>query len=359
MSAISYSTLIPYLFGGVFLLALGLIRGWDLYDRKTDRILSLALILLAAWAAGSADLGTDVLSYREYYAHLSGATEYYGWWEPGFAQLARFFATMGAPYGLFVFVCVLVSHLIKFYVFDRTTENVLLALFVLFCFDLGEIAFVREYLAASLIFLSFYLLTRHRNALAALAIVAAALFHKSALIAGVVILITYFGRRSVKPLVLLAFFAGACVLLMPSSLLSAIEARVFTQFAAYTVEGFVQGVQGVVSAETSLIRNYVKFGLYVLIALWMAILPARAPADSVQRKSMHVVIALSVVSVVLIAAISPIFTRISTYVFPFIALGMRAEQFRPTYARLVGQSVLAALLGANLVIAIYPLAAYL
>ena len=354
-------TLIPYLVAATFLVVLALLRGWRLYDGKVDRALTLFLIFGVALVAGMTDLGTDAAGYRGHYEQLTtGSVDHYVWWEPGFEQLAISFSQSGVPYGVFVFACVLASHLIKFHVFARLTTNTLLAFFVLFCLNLGEVAFVRQFVAASLVLLSFYFFVRHRNVLGVLMMLGAAFFfHKTAIVAGVIVLFVVFGRAALKPLAILCLIAGCLLAVLPTDLLAAFQGRIEAQMAAYTVEGFMQGLQGVQDEESSLFRNYVKFLLYVLLGSWMAAVPIRTRGEWAQRRAAYVVLALSGVAVILIAVISPVFTRLSTYVFPFLALSMRAERFRLRSTQLLGQSITVGLLGANLLIAIYPLAEYL
>ena len=347
--------LVPYFLAAVGLLLFASLRGWRLYDRRLDTLLTLFGILVLAVIAGSMDLGTDAPSYRDYYESLLTAPVDYRWWEPGFEWLGLIFARLGAPYGLFVSVLVLASHVLKFHVFDKLTANRLQAFFVLFCFNLGEIAFVRQYLAASILLFAFYLLTRHRLLTALLLIVAATLIHKTALIVATIMLFVYYGRAALKPLAVLTLAGVALAAILPASLINAIESRIVAQIAVYTVEGFVQGLQ----EDTSLPRNLAKFVVYILLVIPMLTLRDRTYADAAQRKAAHVVLAISLVSMCLVAAVSTVFSRFSVYAFPFLAIAFRAERFAPRYSQLPAQVTAVLLLVVNLAVSIYPLAEFL
>jgi len=167
------------------------------------------------------------------------------------------------------------------------------------------------------------------------------------------VFVTYFGLSSVKPLVVLGIAAVAIYLLLPTAIINAVEGRILVQGAAYVAQEYVQGLG---DQTTSLIRNVVKFLGYGVLALWMLLLPRQAGADQAQRKSAHIVLALSFVSICLVAALSAVFARLSVYLFPFLALSIRVERFRPRYSQFVGQYAAAGLLIVNLVAAIYPAA---
>jgi EpsG-like putative glucosyltransferase len=355
MGDASIYNLFPYFAASGVLLLFATLRGWKFHDPRIDRLLAVLLILIAATAAGSADLGTDAASYHSTYDEIRFSRQLYNWWDPGFVWLALFFTNVGASFGVFVFALVLISHLIKLYVYDKLVDNTVLVFFVLFCFNLGEVAFVRQYLAASIILLSFYLLSRRRVVAAVLAIFAATLIHKTAFPVGVLVILIYYGRAALKPGIVLALTAGVVFYLLPAQFIQTMENRVFAQVADYTVEGFTQGLG---DEETSLVRNVAKFAVYILIALWMYVLPPKTAAERLQIAAARVVFALSAVSVALIA-ISPVFSRFSLYVFPFLALSIRAERFTPEPKRVPLQSAVVAMLLANLVISTYPLMEFL
>jgi hypothetical protein len=282
--------------------------------------------------------------------------EQYGWWEPGFESAALIFAKAGAPYGLFVFACVLASHLLKLYVLDHCVSNRLLAFFVLFCFNLGEVAFVRQYLAASILLVAFFQMTRHRIGWSFLLILIATLVHKTALIAGVIIIFVYYGRAALKPLALLAIALAVIAAALPTSITDAIENRIFAQVAVYTVEGYVQGLQ---SQDISVPRNLAKFGVYLLLALWMALVPARTEIELAQRRAASVAVALSLTGFCLVAAVSTVFSRMSTFIFPFLALSLRTERFAPRYSQVLPQFMVFLMLMVNLYVSTFPLVEFL
>jgi hypothetical protein len=355
MGGASPYTLVPYFAAAGVLLLFATLRGWRVHDRSIDRFLALVLILLAAMTAGSVDLGTDAPGYHDYYDELLYKDNPYGWWDPGFVWIALFFVNLGAPYGVLVFVLVLSSHLIKFRVYDRVAGNAVLAFFILFCFNLGEVAFARQYLAASMILLTLYLLSRRRPAVAVLMIFAATLIHKTALPVGVLVVLLYYGRAALKPGLAFVLAVALLVVVLPGQFKQAIMDRVITQMYAYTAEGFVQGLQ---DEQTSLLRNVSKFAVYAVIATWMVMLPPKTEAERLQRTAAYVVFALCVVSLGLIA-ISPVFSRFSVYIFPFLALAVRTERFTPDPKQLPVQSTVVAMLLVNLAVTMYPLMQYL
>jgi hypothetical protein len=348
--------LAPYFLAAAGLLMLATLRSWRFYDRKLDALVTLLIIFALAAVAGAVDLGTDVPDYRYFYNSLVTLQQHYGWWEPGFEWLATVFAKSGAPYGLFAFAMVVTSHLIKFHVFDRCTSNRLLAFFVLFCFDLGEVAFVRQYLAASILLLAFYLLTRHRIGWAMLLVLCATLIHKTALLVGTLLLFVYYGRAALKPLGIMTLVILVLAVALPTAITDSIENRIFEQLAVYTVEGYVQGLQ---SEDISLPRNLAKFGVYAALALWMLTVPARSETDLAQRRAGQVVLAISLVGFSLVAIVSPVFSRLSVYAFPFLAVCARTERFAPRYSQALPQFAIVLLLLANLLVASYPLAEFL
>jgi hypothetical protein len=347
-----YAALLPYAGVACFLLLVSGARSWRLYDTQVDRWLAVLLVLTTAIIAGSNDLGTDAASYRDNYEKLWGYADQYVWWEPGFEAFATLFAGLGAPYGLFVFVCVALSNSIKLYVFDVVTENRMLAFAALYCLELCDIGFVRQYLAASLILLSFLLTVRHRLVSAILVIFAATLIHKTALIAGLIILVFNLRRSALKAFLLLAVIGGLCAYALPHNFIESMAPRLLTQVAIYTDEGYVQGLE---SGPIALFRNVVKFLFYLGIASWMVMLPAATWKEQMQKKAGYLVIIVSIISILLIAIVSPVFSRMSVYVFPFLALSLRAERFRLVNTQVFAQSGMVMGFVANLAIFIYPL----
>lgn len=345
---------VPYVFVALSLLTLSALRAWKIYDRNADWLLAVVLSFVAAIIGGSFDLGTDAQGYRSYYEQLPYLQDLYTWWDAGFEVMALLFAQAGAPYGAFVFVCILSSHLIKLYVFHKATPNSLLGFFALFCLNFGEVGFVRQYLAASIVLLSFHLMTRRRIGSALITALMAGLVHKTALIAIVIVILVYFGRASLKPMAILTSLALAVAVVLPSEITGTIQERVTTQVAFYLAEGFVQGLQ---DEGVSLVRNTSKFLVYVVLALWM-LMGASKDSVSVQRKSAQLVIWLSFLGLLLTTVISPVFTRLSMYVFPFLALSLRTERFQPRYSQLPDQFAVGILLILNLLVSIYPLAGY-
>ncbi len=346
------ATLLPYGLAAVAVLLFAWFRAWEILNREIDLLLALLLSVVAAVIAGSVDLGTDAPAYREYYDNLFTAGTPYLWWEPGFELLARSFAWAGAPYGTFVFACVLASHLIKLYVFNKLSPNLLLGFFVLVCLNVGEVGFIRQYLAASLLLLSFYLLTKQRTVSAVSVILLAVLFHKTAFIAGALIFVSCYGFRSLKWIGILVPVAAAIVLVLPADLASVAQSRLEVQIFRYVTEEYVQGLN---TPGLALFRNVSKYFVYVLFAAWMMALPARSWLEIQQRSAGRAVLALSIVSVGLVLFVSPIFARMSAYVFPFLALCIRSERFRPGYAQLPWQYAASVLLLLNLVVSLYPL----
>jgi hypothetical protein len=251
-----------------------------------------------------------------------------------------------------VFACVLASHLIKLYVFNKLSPNLLLGFFVLVCLNVGEVGFIRQYLAASLLLLSFYLLTKQRTVSAVSVIFLAVLFHKTAFIAGALIFVSCYGFRSLKWIGTLVLVAAAIVLVLPADLASIAQSRLEVQIFRYVTEEYVQGLN---TAGLALFRNVSKYFVYVLFAAWMMSPPARSWLEIQQRSAGRAVLALSIVSVGLILFVSPIFARMSAYVFPFLALCIRSERFRPGYEQLPWQYAAGVLLLLNLVVSLYPL----
>jgi hypothetical protein len=350
------ATLLPYVLAAVAVLLFAWFRAWEVLNREIDLLLALLLSVLAAVVAGSVDLGTDAPAYRVYYdTMLSSSRTPYLWWEPGFEFLARLFALAGAPYGVFVFACVLASHLIKLYVFKELSPNLLLGFFVLMCLNVGEVSFIRQYLAASLVLLSFYLLTKQRPISAISVIFLAVLFHKTALIAGGLVFVTCYRVRSLKWIGIAAVVATVIVLVVPSDLAYNIRGRLEAQVFRYVMEEYVQGMD---APGLALFRNVSKYFVYVLFAAWMLSVPARSWVETQQRNSGRVVLALSIASVGLIVLLSPIFARMSGYVFPFLALCIRSERFRPGYEQLPWQYAAGVLLLMHLAVSLFPLVEY-
>lgn len=356
MESSPLSILAPFLFAAAALLLIAVLRGWHIHDRRVDMVLAIVFIVTAAAIAGAVDLGSDAAAYRSRYEQLTFVQGVNGWWEPGFEYLALVFALLGAPYGMFVFAVVLLSHLLELHVFSRTCTNITLAFFVLFCFNIGEVAFVRQYLAASILLLSFYFLQQRRILWGVCLIVLAALVHKSALPVGALLLLVSYGRKAIKPLACLALLIALVFILLPPNITQGLISRVTAQIVAYTAEGFVQGFE---TQDTSLLRNVAKFFIYGLLALWMLMVPARNSAETLQAKSAHIVLIISGMSLIAVTLISPVFSRMSTYVFPFLALAMRTERFSPQASELPVQIAAVTILLANLYISLYPLTPYL
>jgi hypothetical protein len=356
MESSPLSILAPFLFGAAALLLVAVLRGWHIHDRRVDMLLAIVFIVTMAIIAGSVDLGSDAASYRNRYEQLVFVQGVNGWWEPGFEYLALAFALLGAPYGLFVFAVVLLSHLLELHVYSKVCTNITLAFFVLFCFNVGEVAFVRQYLAASILLISFYFLEQRRILWGVCLILCAALVHKSALPVGGLLLLLSYGRKAIKPLACLALLVVFVYVFLPPDVTQALTKRVVAQIASYTAQGFVQGFE---AQDTSLFRNVVKFFIYGLLAVWMLMVPARNSSESLQARSAYFVLILSGISLVMVVLISPVFSRMSTYAFPFLALAMRTERFSPRSSELPVQIAAVTILLANLYISLYPLTPYL
>jgi hypothetical protein len=348
------TVLLPYVLVAIVLLVAAALRSWEVFDARVDLLLAAILSLLAAIVAGSIDLGTDVISYRIVYSQLGEIGASANWWEPGFNAVARLFAWAGAPYGLFVFFCVLTSHFIKLYIFNQLVFNRLLAMFIVFCLSVGEVAFVRQYLAASVVLLAYFLLSRRKIWSAVLAIVFATLIHKTALLAGGVLLALFYGIRSIWPLTSVGAVVVAVALAFPGGV-GAILGRIESQVASYVVEGYVQGY---LSSQLSLFRNVAKFPGYILFVLWMMLLSSRSAVSDAQKKSDQFVMVFSILCMSMILFISPVFTRLNMYVVPFIALSIRPERFKPYVSQFAGQYVAAGAFIFYLIVTIYPLADY-
>jgi EpsG family len=346
-------TFIPYLIGAFVLLMAAGFRSWRVHDRNIDNLAVAIFMLCSALVAGAVDLGTDAAGYRSTYDDLLGYDTYTGWWEPGFEYVARLFASLGAPYGLFAFACVLLSNGIVLYVFRKATPNSALSFFVLFCFNLGQIAFVRQDLAASFVFLGFYLLTKRRFVFGILAIVVAALIHKTALLAGAIVFIAFYGAAAVLPLAFLIGGITIALVAIPSSITQGITQRLFEQLAVYTASGYVQGLD---SEDIAFARNLIKFAFYFVFIVWMLRVPGNETINVIQKQAGKVVLVLAGISILMIVFVSPVFSRLSAYAFPFIALASRVERFRPTSRQFAGQWVAVVLLLINVVAIIYPMA---
>ena len=346
----------PFLLGGAVLLLIAVLRGWRVHDRGVDVTIAIFFIFAAAIIAGVMQLGTDAPSYRDEFNGLAFSHAQGSWWEPGFEYLALAFAVVGAPYGVFVFVLVLVTHFLELRVYSRTSVNVTLAFFVLFCFNLGDIPFVREDLAASILLVAFYLLQRRHILWGVIVIVCATLIHKTALPVGLLLLFVSYGIKAIRPLLYLALLMTLVYLILPPQVTQAISQRILDQIFDYTAREFVQGL---VAKETSLFRNLAKFFVYGLLAVWMLMVPVRNSSELLQAKAAQAVLAVSAVSVALILLISPVFARLSTYIFPFLAIAMRTERFSPKYSELPVQIAAVTILLANLFIALYPVVQYL
>ena len=139
----------------MILLLFAILRGWRLHDLGVDRLLAVVLILIAATAAGSADLGTDAPSYHDRYDELPFSSDPVYLVGIGLC-LARpaFLEPQGALRS--VCLCASCAELApdpSCTCMTKLVGNATLAFFVLFCFNLGEVAFVRQYVAASIILL--------------------------------------------------------------------------------------------------------------------------------------------------------------------------------------------------------------
>ena len=211
---------------------------------------------------------------------------------------------------------------------------------------------MRQYLAASFLLLSFYMLSRRRETSALLILLCAVLLHKTAVVPGAVFLAMHYRWRILKPLMGVIGVALLAYLLTPATILQAYESRIEGQIAVYAAEGFVQGLQ---DEETSLFRNVVKYVLYVALAIWMRTVPAATPEQRIQRSAATLVIYISVASLLLVTLLSPAFARLSVYAFPFLALAIRPERFAASKSELATQYLMSLALFANLAISIAPL----
>ncbi len=354
-----HSTLLvlaPFFLGAALLLLVSSLRAWHVHDKNVDRALVLLFIVGTAAIGGLAQLGTDAPIYRNYFHGLAQNLHPYSWWEPGFYYFALLFAKTGATYGLFVFANIVLSHLLELHALSKMTTNVALAFFCLFCFNLGEVTYIRQYLAAALLLVSFLYLQERRTSAALTTILCATLIHKSALPVGGLLFLICYGRSAVKPSLLLLLFLSSAFVVLPASIRDALIARVTLQLAVYTARGYIQGLQ---ASDISLFRNVAKFFLYSALALWMLRVPAYTTMQRGQRTAARFVIFLSAVSIVLVVAISPVFARLSIFAFPFLAASIRAERFQPKYPNIWIQITTTTLLFTNLFITAYPVLKYL
>jgi hypothetical protein len=354
-----HSTLLvlaPFFLGAALLLGFSSLRAWKVHDKNVDRVLVILFILITAVLAGLTQLGTDAPIYRTFFNGLTQNQNPYSWWEPGFYFLALLFAKAGASYGVFVFANVLISHLLELHAFSKLTCNVALAFFCLFCFNLGEITFIRQYLAAALLLVSFLSLQERRTSFGLFIILCATLIHKSALPVGGLIFLICYGRSAIKPSILLLLFLVSAFLLLPESIWDALVARVTLQLAVYTARGYIQGLQ---TTDISFFRNVAKFFLYGALAVWMLRVPAQTATQRAQRTAAYFVITLSTLSILLIVLVSPVFARLSIFAFPFLAVSMRSERFQPEYRNVPVQITTTILLLTNLFVTAYPVLKYL
>ena len=352
----TFLALVPFFLGAALLLLFASLRSWHVHDKNVDRALVVLLIVGTAIIAGLAQLGTDAPIYRTYFDGLTHNANPYSWWEPGFYYFALLFARVGATYGLFVFVNVLLSHVIEVHAFSKITPNVALAFFCLFCFNLGEVTYIRQYLAAALLLISFLYLQERRTTLGLAVIVCATLIHKSALPVGGLLFFLCYGRSAFRPTILLLLLITSVFFLLPTPIRSALIARVTLQVAVYTARGYIQGLQ---ATDISFFRNVAKFFLYGALAFWMLRVPAHTAMQRGQRAAARFVISLSVISIALIVAISPVFARLSIFAFPFLAASIRTERFQPRVPNVLIQITTTILLLTNLVVTAYPVLKYL
>jgi hypothetical protein len=87
--------------------------------------------------------------------------------------------------------------------------------------------------------------------------------------------------------------------------------------------------------------------------------PARTEIELAQRRAAGVAVALSLTGFCLVAAVSTVFSRMSTFIFPFLALSLRTERFAPRYSQVLPQFMVFLMLMVNLYVSTFPLVEFL
>jgi len=344
------------LFG--FALTFGFTRGSHRPDRITAAFVVACVGVIALWRKA----GTDYQIYTTHYEFLAGAGSHLvesnaGIWEPGFLVLVGLFSGIGLPYDALLLTSVIVSVAICCFVAARAIANVTGFLFALFCLCFLFIPFIRQDLAAALIFLAFHYLVRDRFRLFALTAALALSIHLSAVFIVLVMILADLWRRdrllhrtTLKAALALPVLAGILGWLLVD------PARLAAQATVYVAEGFVQGV---VDEQTSAVRNSLKFVFYILIAGLLRIFYRKEiKAEPPLKLAFAIVVAFSVLSALLVQ-LTPVFSRLSIYLFPFVALVYGGMLRRKGHRKVVCICICSALLLLHFLIAFLPLAKWM
>lgn len=332
-----------------------------------DRVFSLILVGGVALSALFLSVGTDYLGYKEHYYNIASSgllnisDANGGWWETGFSYLAGIFGMVGFGYDIFLLACVFVSLFVCYLAAKDFTKNILFFFFSLFCLGFMFLPFIRQDLAASLVFLSFVSFVKGRYFSYIILVFSAVLVHKSSIIPAVLIMFSMpnffdFIFRFVKKNFVVLFFMFLFVVFLIEQL---DLQRIALQLSVYGSDDFVQGV---LDERTSLIRNYLKFGFYFgLVAMVYWALPASMKkiegGDEIMAWCFRYVFIFSL-ACLFFMSVSAIFSRLSIYVFPFVSLvcarGLDSVRISKPFS-LVVYSFVSGLFFLHMYIALYPM----
>lgn len=305
------------LFG--FSLTFAFTRGSARIGRFIASLVIPCAALIALWRKP----GTDYLIYSNHFGFISVPwRELFdangGAWERGFVIFAGLFTTTGLPYDALMVTGIVLALALCHYVATRSIANATAFFFALYCLCFMFIPFIRQDLAAALTFLSFHFIVRRKYTSFLLAGAIAMTIHLSAVFILIVIVIAELWRRgllldarTLKVALALPLVLGALAYFLID------PARLAEQASVYVAEGFVQGV---VDEQTSAFRNSLKFVFYVsIVLLFRYFYRSQMRAAPALQLAAIVIMSFSAISALLVQA-TPVFSRLSIYLFPFVAL---------------------------------------
>lgn len=293
---------------------------------------SFALISVAALVASS--LNTSYGYDREVYLEFYKSVAAYGW--SGGYQLELLFRALlvamysaGVGFPLFMGIMTFVSLAIKFSAASCFKINPFCFCFALFSFFFLDLFFVRQLLAASIFFISVIMIERRdrSNLWWWVVMIAAIMIHASAILP----IACYVGwSLRTRPIVLLGLLVCGCAIGAMSY--NILLPKIFDQISVYSADDFTQVVD---STYSGFARNVFKNSILVLITyfcIFVADTSRQAIPIKTGKNIFAIVLLLAILSIILSSFLSPVFQRLSLYIFPFVALTL-SSIYRPASLR--------------------------
>lgn len=215
------------------------VRSERSFNRKIFTVLAISLPCFLAAFRGNA--GTDTRMYRNAYKTISSGLDYSARWvdfESGYIALNRILGYFGLPFEALMFVCQLITFGFVFLAVRRMKDEIDVKLAMFIYMTMGHFAsysMVRQAVAIAICLYAFSLLNDRPVFVFAAWVLAASLFHRSALICLGIIFVKFILQNRKMRIVQVAGVITVIYLVFHRELLGNIVYRIFREnyYASY------------------------------------------------------------------------------------------------------------------------------